>query len=316
MKKVILILMGLLFSIVACGAGNNLSNRTQNSTNRNTTSKTNKFDFQKRTVKLNDGREMPILGIGVFNLTPEQAENSVYHALLDGYRLIDTAHIYANEEAVERAIKKSGVPREEIFVTTKLWMDDFANAEQEIDNALKRLDLDYIDLLLLHHPADHDKEAYKAMEKAVREGKVKSIGLSNYYEKEFEEIMKIATITPAVVQNETHPYYQRDDLKKFFDKYGTVLESWYPLGGRNRWGEGGKEDLFKDPTIVRISNKYKKSPAQIILRWHLQAGNIAIPGSSNPAHIKENIEIFDFELTPQDMQDMAKLNRNKRFSTF
>ena len=250
---------------------------------------TNKFDLKKRTVKLNNGIEMPIIGIGVFALTQEQTENSVYNALKDGYRLIDTAHIYGNEEAVGRAIKKSGVPRNEIFVTTKLWTGDFANVEEEINNMLKRLDLDYIDLLLLHHPADNDKEAYKAMEKAVKEGKVKSIGLSNYYEKEFSEIMKVATITPAVVQNETHPYNQEKAEKAYFDKYGTVLEAWYPLGGRDRYGRGGTATLFNDSTIQSLAKKYKKSPAQIILRWHLQVENIAIPGSSNPAHIKENI---------------------------
>ncbi|MCY7009276.1 aldo/keto reductase [Fusobacterium simiae] len=253
---------------------------------------------------------------GRFRLTPEQAENSVYNALKDGYRLIDTAHIYGNEEAVGKAIKRSGVPREEIFVTTKLWTEDFSNAEEEINNMLKRLDLEYIDLLLLHHPADHDKEAYKAMEKAVKEGKVKSIGLSNYYEKEFAEMMKIATIPPAVVQNETHPYNQQKTEKVYFDKYGTVLESWYPLGGRNRYGRGGKDTLFNDSTIVSIAKKYNKTPAQIILRWHLQDGNIAIPGSSNPAHIKENIEIFDFNLSNEDMKKIEALDKKQRFSTF
>ena len=277
---------------------------------------TSKFDLKKRTVKLNNGIEMPVIGIGVFALTQEQTENSVYNALKDGYRLIDTAHIYGNEEAVGKAIKKSGVPRNEIFVTTKLWIGDFANVEEEINNMLKRLDLDFIDLLLLHHPADNDKEAYKAMEKAVKEGKVKSIGLSNYYEKEFSEIMKIATIIPAVVQNETHPYNQEKAEKAYFDKYGTVLEAWYPLGGRDGYGRGGTATLFNDITIQSLAKKYKKSPAQIILRWHLQVGNIAIPGSSNPAHIKENIEIFDFNLTDEDMRKMDGLDKKYRFSTF
>ncbi len=310
----------LLFVIGSCGIANNkevesnTSDRSKASTeNKN---KTNSFDFKKRTVKLNNGIEMPIIGIGVFTLTSEETENSVLVALKEGYRLIDTAHIYGNEEAVGRAVKKSGIPREEIFITTKLWTADFPNAEKEIDNRLKALGVEYIDLLLLHHPADYDKEAYKAMEKAVKAGKIKSIGLSNCYEKEFEEIMKIATITPAVVQNETHPYNQWKDLKKFFDRYGTVLESWYPLGGRNSYGLGGKEDLFNDSTIVELAKKYNKSSAQIILRWHLQAGNIAIPGSRNPKHIKENIEIFDFELSDEDMQKLGNLDKKKRFSTF
>ncbi|MGR6981635.1 aldo/keto reductase [Testudinibacter sp. P27/CKL/0425] len=274
------------------------------------------FDLNKKTVGLNDGREMPIIGIGVFMLSMTQAENSVFHALKDGYRLIDTAHIYGNEEAVGRAMKKSAVPRDEIFLTSKLWMNDFPNADNEIDHMLKRLDTDYIDLLLLHHPAAYDKQAYQAMERAVKAGKMKSIGLSNYYEKEFAEIMQIATITPAVVQNETHPYNQWKNLKGFFDQYGTRLESWYPLGGRNRYGRGGKDTLFADKTIVEVAEKYQKSPAQIILRWHLQAGNIAIPGSSDPAHIRENISIFDFELQHDDMQTLNMLDKRQRFSTF
>ncbi|WP_159991619.1 aldo/keto reductase [Pelistega ratti] len=274
------------------------------------------FNFEKRTVTLNNGQEMPIIGLGVLMLSDEQTEVSILAALKNGYRLIDTAHAYNNEVAVGRAIKKSGVPREEIFLTSKLWMDDFPNAATEIDHMLERLDTPYIDLLLLHHPAAHDKEAYKAMEQAVRDGKVKSIGLSNYYEKEFAEIMQIATITPAVVQNETHPYNQWISLKPYFDKYGTVIESWYPLGGRNRWGRGGKEDLFHDPVIVDIAKAYHKTPAQVILRWHLQSGYIAIPGSSNPAHIKENIDIFDFALSDKDMMEMRKLDKARRFSTF
>ena len=279
-----------------------------------TVSRTNPFDFNKRTVRLNDGREMPIVGIGVFTLNDEQTENSVLTALQNGYRLIDTAHAYNNEAAVGRAVKKSGIPRKEIFITTKLWAPDFPNAAMEIDRMLRRLDTDYIDLLLLHHPAAHDKDAYKAMEAAVQAGKVKSIGLSNYYEKEFTEIMGVATIVPAVVQNETHPYNQWKELKLFFDKYGTVLESWSPLGGRNRHGLGGRETLFADPTIVELAQKYDKTPAQIILRWHLQDGNIIIPGSSNPSRIKENISLFDFELSSEDMEKMSALDKKQRFS--
>ena len=314
MKKIIAVCT-LCLSLISCGASNN--SRVENTEkNKQNVTETSKFDFKKRTVKLNNGIEMPILGIGVFMLSPEQAENSVYNALKDGYRLIDTAHIYGNEEAVGRAVKKSGVPRKEIFITSKLWTADFPNAEREIDSMLKRLDTDYIDLLLLHHPADYDKEAYKAMEKAVKEGKVKSIGLSNYYEKEFEEIMKIATITPAVVQNEVHIYNQGEEFKNYLSKYGTVVEAWYPLGGRDRYGRGGTQTLFNDSVIQNLSKKYGKSPAQILLRWHLQDGNIAIPGSSNPSHIKENIDIFDFELTNEDMQAIRNLNKNRRFSTF
>ncbi|MBQ6656940.1 MAG: aldo/keto reductase [Ottowia sp.] len=278
--------------------------------------KTAPFDFEKRTVRLNDGHDMPIIGLGVFTLDDAATESACIVALQNGCRLIDTAHVYSNEEAVGRAVKKSGVPRAQVCITTKLWTSDFGRAAPEIDNMLKRLDTDYIDLLLLHHPADRDEDAYSAMEQAVKAGKVRSIGLSNYYEKEFERIMKGASITPAVVQNETHPYNQWRELKKFFDRHGTVLESWYPLGGRDRYGRSGFAMLAADPVIVDLAKKHGKSTAQIILRWHLQDGNIAIPRSSNPAHIKENLDIFNFQLDAGDMQRMASLDKQQRFSTF
>lgn len=281
-----------------------------------TAAKTAPFDFEKRTVRLNDGHDMPIIGLGVFTLDDAATESACIVALQGGCRLIDTAHIYSNEEAVGRGVKKSGVPRAQVCITTKLWTSDFGRAAPEIDNMLKRLDTDYIDLLLLHHPADRDEDAYSAMEQAVKAGKVRSIGLSNYYEKEFERIMKGASITPAVVQNETHPYNQWRELKKFFDRHGTVLESWYPLGGRDRYGRSGFAMLAADPVIVDLAKKHGKSTAQIILRWHLQDGNIAIPRSSNPAHIKENLDIFNFQLDAGDMQRMASLDKQQRFSTF
>ncbi|HBO37175.1 MAG TPA: aldo/keto reductase [Pasteurellaceae bacterium] len=273
----------------------------------------------ERRVRLNNGIYMPIIGIGVYSLTPSETENSVYSALKEGYRLVDTARIYGNEDAVGRAIKRSGIPRGEIFITTKLWISDFPNAKERIEERLTKLDVDYIDLLLLHHPGGgrYDKEAYKAMEEAVKEGKIKSIGLSNYNEKEFEEIIKIASIVPAVVQNETHPYNQQKEFKVFLEKYGTVLESWFPLGGRkDADGRGGTAVLFNNETILKISKKYNKSPAQIILRWHLQSNNIAIPGSRNPEHIKENIEIFDFELSSEDMQKLNNLDKKESFATW
>ncbi len=275
-------------------------------------SETNPFNFKTQTVLLNSGYEMPILGIGTFRLSNSQAEESVYHALLDGYRLIDTADIYGNENGVGEGIRRSGVPREEIFLTTKLWTADYANAQREIDERLSRLGLDYIDLLLLHHPAANDQNAYRAMEEAVEQGKVRSIGLSNYYEVEFREMMGIATITPAVVQNETHPYNQGRNMKEFLELYGTILESWFPLGGRGT----GNTQLFNDATIMDIANAHGKSSAQVILRWHLQTGNIAIPGSSNPDHIQENFEIFDFELTNAEMQILNGLDRQQRFSSY
>ncbi len=260
---------------------------------------------------LNSGYEMPILGLGVFRLSDSECENSVYHALQDGFRLIDTARIYGNEAAVARGLVRSGVPREEVFITTKIWTDDFDDAANAIDASLERLGVDYIDLMLLHHEGPNDEEAYRAMEEAVAAGKIRSIGISNFYEEGFARIMEMATIPPAVVQNETHPYHQSADMKAFLTQYGTVMESWFPLGGR-----GNTQVLFNDETIVDIAAAHNKTSAQVILRWHLQAGNIAIPGSSNPDHIAENYDIFDFELSDEEMARMTALDKQERFASY
>ena len=276
-----------------------------------------KFNFENGTVLLNSRYMMPILGIGCFTLSNDEAENSVYWALRDGYRLIDTARIYGNEEGVgrgiQRAIDEGFVIREEIFVTTKMWTSDYSDGESAIDASLSRLGLDYIDLMILHHSQpSNDVEAYQAMEKAVEEGKLRSIGLSNYYEPEdFDRFVEATTITPALLQNETHPYHQSMDMKKHLEQYGTVMESWFPLGGR-----GNTQILFNNETIVSIAEAHGKTSAQVILRWHLQAGNIAIPGSSSEAHIQENYEIFDFELTDVEMKQMTDLDRNERFANY
>ncbi|MDE5576655.1 MAG: aldo/keto reductase [Oscillospiraceae bacterium] len=275
------------------------------------------FDLDKGTVMLNSGYEMPILGIGTYRLSQEQAENSVYWALRDGYRLIDTARIYGNEEGVgkgiRRAIEDGFVTREEIFVTTKMWTSDYDDGEAAIDASLKRLGLDYIDLMILHHSQpENDVEAYQAMEAAVNDGKLRSIGLSNYYEPEdFDRLVNATEIAPALLQNETHPYHQSGIMKEHLAKYSTVMESWFPLGGR-----GNTQRLFEDETISSIAEVHEKTSAQIILRWHLQAGNIAIPGSSNEAHIQENYEIFDFGLTESEMEQMTALERDERFASY
>ena len=275
------------------------------------------FDLENGTVLLNSGRTMPILGIGTYRLSQNEAENSVYWALRDGYRLIDTAHIYGNEEGVgkgiKRAISEGLVTREEIFVTTKMWTSDYDDGENAIEESLRRLDLDYIDLMILHHSQpSNDVTAYQAMEKAVKDGKLRSIGLSNYYTTEdFDRLVNATTITPAVLQNETHPYYQGKEMKEHLKQYGTVLESWFPLGGR-----GNTQRLFDDETISSIATDHHKTSAQIILRWHLQAGNIAIPGSSNEAHIQENYEIFDFSLSDEEMQRLTALDKQERFASY
>ncbi|MDD5930236.1 MAG: aldo/keto reductase [Spirochaetales bacterium] len=275
------------------------------------------FDLKKGTVKLNSGHEMPILGIGTFQLSNSQAENSVYWALKAGMRLIDTARIYGNEEGVGRGIRraiKDGIcKREEIFVTTKMWTSDFSNGDAAVDASLKRLGLDYIDLMILHHSQPrNDVDAYKAMERAVKAGKLRSIGLSNYYEPDdFDRLVKATSIKPALLQNETHPYHQSGKMKAHIAKYGTVMESWFPLGGR-----GYTQTLFNDPTISAIAKAHGKSSAQIIIRWHLQAGNIAIPGSSNEKHIIEDASVWDFSLTNDEMSRMASINKDRRNANY
>nr|WP_243425310.1 aldo/keto reductase [Intestinimonas butyriciproducens] len=275
------------------------------------------FDLESGTVLLNSGYEMPILGLGTFRLSDSECENSVYHALLYGGRLIDTARIYGNEAAVGRAIRRAideGIcTREEIFVTTKMWTSDFDNGDAAIDASLERLGLDYIDLMILHHSQpSNDVTAYQAMERAVEAGKLRSIGLSNYYTPEdFDRLVNATTIAPALLQNETHLYHQSVEMKEHIAQYGTVMESWFPLGGR-----GQTQILFNDPTVVSIAEAHDKTSAQIILRWHLQAGNIAIPGSSNPDHILENLSIYDFALTDAEMDRLTALDRNERFADY
>lgn len=275
------------------------------------------FDLENGTVMLNSGYEMPMIGLGTFRLSDSECENSVYHALLYGGRLIDTARIYGNEEAVGRAIQRAideGIcTREEIFVTTKMWTSDYEDGDAAIDASLERLGLDYIDLMILHHSQpSNDVEAYQAMERAVADGKLRSIGLSNYYEPEdFDRLVEATTIVPALLQKETHLYHQSREMKEHIAQYGTVMESWFPLGGR-----GQTQILFDDPTIVSIAEAHDKTSAQIILRWHLQAGNIAIPGSSNPDHILENLSIFDFSLSDEEMENLTALDRNERFADY
>ena len=275
------------------------------------------FDLAAGTVPLNDGHTMPILGIGTYALSDQQAENSVYWALKAGFRLIDTARIYGNEPGVgrgiRRAIDEGIVKREEIFVTTKMWTSDFDNGDAAIDSSLSRLGLDYIDLMILHHSQpSNDVQAYQAMERAVEAGKLRSIGLSNYYTPaDFDRLVNATTIKPALLQNETHPYHQSGEMKDHIARYGTVLESWFPLGGR-----GNTQTLFNDPTISGIAQAHGVSSAQVIIRWHLQAGNICIPGSSNEQHIIEDFDVWDFALTDQEMAQMTALERDARFANY
>lgn len=265
------------------------------------------FDFETKTVTLNSGYEMPIVGLGTYSLQDDVCVNSVTAALQAGGRLIDTAYMYHNEESVGQGVRASGVPREEVFITTKLYPNQFADAEKAIDEALAKLDVTYIDLMLLHHPGAHDVEAYRAMEKAVAEGKIRSIGLSNWYVEELEAFLPQITIMPAVVQNEIHPYYQEKDVIPYIQEKGIVVEGWYPLGGR-----GHTAELLNNETILAIAQAHGKSSAQVILRWNLQKGVVVIPGSSNPEHIKENLDIFDFTLTDDEMARINGLDRGEK----
>ena len=254
---------------------------------------------------LNNGVKMPMAGIGTFLLSPDEAEASVLSALECGYRLIDTANAYVNEKAVGRAMKKSGVPREEIFLETKLW-PSFYEQEDAVEKTLERLDTDYIDLLLIHQPAGNYVAGYQLMEKAYKEGKVKAIGLSNFDPEQIQEILDICEVKPAVLQTEVHPYSQEKELKELLAKEGIVIQAWYPLGH-------GDKTLIEEPEFAKLGKKYNKSNAQIILRWHIQDGNVVIPGSKNPAHIKDNFDLFDFELIEEEMKEIADIDQKKRY---
>ena len=254
---------------------------------------------------LNNGVKMPMAGIGTFLLTPDEAQASVMSALECGYRLIDTANAYVNEKAVGRAIRQSGLPRAEIFLETKLW-PSFYEQSDAVDKTLARLDTDYIDLLLIHQPAGNYLAGYRLMEKAYQEGKVRAIGLSNFNQVQIQEILNVCQMKPAVLQTEVHPYSQEKELKKFLSKEGMVIQAWYPLGH-------GDKALIQEPLFTRLGQKYGKSNAQIILRWHIQAGNIVIPGSKNPDHIRDNFALFDFALTDEEMALVAAMDKQKRY---
>ena len=274
------------------------------------------FNFDTKTVTLNSSYEMPIIGLGTWTQNDEETANSVYYALEYGYRLIDTAQYYGNEygvgEGLKRAIDDGIVTREEVFITTKIMSSSYNNAYNSIDESLERLGVDYIDLLLIHQPGSNDEEVYKAMEQGVYDGKVKSIGISNYYTKEeIDEVLSYAIIVPAVIQNENHIYYQNTDLQEYVSQYGIIIESWYPFGGRVHTSENFNNEVIRD-----IATKYNKTSAQIILRWQLQAGYIVIPGSSNPDHILENYSIFDFSLNEEDMKNIADINKNQRYENW
>lgn len=261
------------------------------------------------TVKLYNNVEVPVLGIGTFMISPEDTEKSVYAALKLGYRMIDTANAYMNEEAVGKALKKAInegiVTREEVFVSTKVWPTLYEN-ENAVDDTLKRLDLDYVDLLFIHQPAGNYMAGYRMLEKAYKDGKAKSLGISNFEGEKLEKLLADSEIKPHVIQMEAHPYCTEKEIRDRLTEYGTATMGWYPLGH-------GDRGLVNEEVFTKLADKYRKSNAQIVLRWHTQMGFITIPGSKNPDHIRDNGDIFDFSLTEEEMAEIAKLDGTKKY---
>ena len=259
------------------------------------------------SIRLNNGLQCPVIGIGTFMLSPGEAENSVREALKMGYRLVDTANAYVNERAVGRAMQKSGVKREEIFLSTKLWPSEYENP-RAVDETLERLGVDYVDLLYIHQPAGNWTAGYRQLEKAYREGRAKAIGISNFEGEYMEQLEKQWEIVPQFIQVEAHPYFAQDELRKTLDRYGIRLMAWYPLGH-------GDRSLLEEKFFRTLGEKYDRTPAQVILRWHTQMGFVVIPGSKNVDHIRDNLDILDFVLTDAEMEEIAKLNTGRRYYT-
>lgn len=257
-------------------------------------------------LKLNNDVKMPVEGLGTFLMSPAEAEAASLAALEAGYEHIDTANAYMNEKAVGRAIAKSGVARDKLFVSTKLWPSVYEAGDAAIEGTLNRLGLDYVDMLILHQPVGNYLAAWKTMEKAYKEGKVRALGLSNFPQEKIAEVIDHAEIKAQLVTVECHPYFAQSDLREYLSQYGTVIEAWYPLGH-------GDKGLQEEPIFTKLAEKYGKTPAQVILRWHVQMGTSIIPGSKNPTHIADNADIFDFELTDEEMAEVAKLDGTKKY---
>ena len=256
-------------------------------------------------VVLNNGIKCPVIGIGTFMLAPKEAENSVREALKMGYQLVDTANAYVNERAVGRGMRESGVHREDVFLSTKLWPSEYEN-ENAVQETLDRLGVDYVDLLYIHQPAGNWLAGYRQLEQAYKEGKAKAIGISNFEGKYIDELKGLWEIAPQFIQVEAHPYFTQQELRKTLDQYGIKLMSWYPLGH-------GDKSLIEEPVFAKLGQKYGKTPAQVILRWHTQMGFAVIPGSKNVDHITDNLDILDFALTDEEMAEIAKLDKGVRY---
>lgn len=253
-------------------------------------------------LTMNDGHKIPQVGYGVFLMSPAEVEEHLPQAIQIGYRHVDTANAYFNKKAVGRVVNGSGIPREEFFITSKLFPQSYPyeQCKKDIDATLRRLNMDYLDLLLLHQPYGAYTQAWKAMEEAVAAGKVRSIGLSNFPEHKIQQILDVATIVPAVLQVEINPYWNQHALKQFLAGKDVTFEAWYPLGH-------GDAKLLGEPVFARLAQKYGKTPSQVILRWHIQEGNVVFPKTLNPEHMRENLDIFDFELAADEMAEINSL---------
>lgn len=261
--------------------------------------------MKMQTFELNNGEKIPVLGLGTLQMTPDQAQKAVVSALESGYRLVDTANAYLNEKAVGRGIKDSSVARKDIYLSSKLWPTVYTKADA-VDETLERLETDHLDLLFLHQPAGDYMAGYRKLEQAYREGKIKAIGISNFYGEKLQHLLEEAKIKPQVMQVEAHPYYTQQELREILRPYKTRLMAWYPLGH-------GDRSLMNEDIFTKLAQKYGKTNAQIILRWHIQMGFIVIPGSTDPEHIKANADLFDFELSASDMAEIQKLDQTKRY---
>ena len=255
-------------------------------------------------ITLNNGVTIPQVGLGTYLLEPDDAQSAVTYALDNGYTLIDTANVYVNERAVGRGMRASSKAREEIFLETKLWPSFFERATA-VDETLERLGTDYIDLMILHQPAGDTVAGYRILEKAHKEGKIRAIGLSNFDVAQTQRILDECEVIPAINQVECHPYFPQAELKALLSEHNIALQAWYPLGGR------GNASIMSEPVIAEIAKTHGKSPAQVILRWHVQLGHSIVPGSKTPSHIAENLDLFDFELTNEEMAQINGLDKGE-----
>lgn len=257
-------------------------------------------------ITLNNGVEIPQVGLGTYLLEPDDAQSAVTYALNNGYTLIDTANVYVNERAVGRGMRASSKAREDIFLETKLW-PSFFERETEVDETLERLGVDYIDLMILHQPAGNIIAGYRQVEAAYKAGKLHAIGLSNFDVAQTQRILDECEVVPTINQVECHPYFPQTELKALLKEHDIALQAWFPLGGR------GNDSIMGESLIQDLAQKHGKSPAQVLLRWHIQQGHIVIPGSKTPSHIAQNIDLFDFALTDEDMAQIDSLDKGKPF---